>query len=309
MKVSDFLGINWDKPYKVDFVEYCEYLITSGFIEIEREICELLKIKKLPMLSNDQIVEGAIFKSRGDKSKKEGSPNYFKCNAVCMLSALKKIVNEDIVKKLKVTNNDLLIYNYSSLVEDMLLDYQDLVNLIKGERITRSQFTMAMYQTYRQLVYGQCSYHSFSEKEVNMSITLIRQAIEVRIRRSIGVLGVENKDGGIEPIALSTILEILGRYKESITFAVPLEKLSRIYSWANIFVHTGEITYRWLPVMLEGYLKPFLIGQMRDGGRSYDVDNGIEMSEETLSKIKTDLFKELKSGSKLFECSPEAIIH
>lgn len=46
MEFSDFLAIDWDEPCRVDFIEYCEYLITSGFDEIEREICDLLELKR-----------------------------------------------------------------------------------------------------------------------------------------------------------------------------------------------------------------------------------------------------------------------
>ncbi|MNW58977.1 hypothetical protein D3C74_368710 [compost metagenome] len=138
MRMSDFLAIGWDEPYKVDFIAYCEYLLAFGLNEIESEICDLLELKRLPQLTDGEIVEGVIFKSIKDRNKKE--------------------------------------------------------------------------------------------------------AIEVRIRRAVGVLGIENNNGVIEPITLSTIFKVLNRYKGEVKFVVPLDKIIRIYNSANIFVHTGVIT-------------------------------------------------------------------
>lgn len=309
MKLEDYLFLDCDEPYRIDFIEYCEYLLSSGFEEIESKICSLLDLKKLPTLSSDEIVEGVIFKSIKDLKNKQQNKNYYQSNAVCMLNSLKGVITEDVLERLKASsNNELLIYNYTSLVKDILLDYMDLENLYRGDKLQRSQHTMSMYQTYRQLVFGQCSFHSFVEKEVNMSITLIRQAIEVRVRRAIGVLGIENSNGIVEPLPMSTIFKVLGDYKSEVKFAVPLDKLIRIYNWANIFVHTGVVTYRWLPVMLEKYLKPILIGQKKDE-KNWHIDNGIEMSSETYEKIKEVLSEALKENSKFYECRPEAIIH
>lgn len=75
----------------------------------------------MPQLTNDEIVEGAIFKSIKDKNNKEQNKNYYQSNAVCMLNELKRIITEDVVKNLRSSSDELLKYNYSSLLKDLCL--------------------------------------------------------------------------------------------------------------------------------------------------------------------------------------------
>jgi len=307
--LADYLLLDADKEYRKDFVEYCNYMLTHGFKELEGEILNVFSISKLPKLSNDDIVQGAIFKSIKERDKKLKNKNFYICNAVCLLNTLKKIITNDFIENLKKNNNnELLKYNYISIVKECLLDYGDLCKTFQHQApISRSQQTMTMYQTFRQMLYGQYSFHSFTDKEINMSINLIRQMIELRIRKAFGIMAIENKDGGIEPIAVSTIFESINPYHSSITYEVPLANIMRIYSWANIYVHSGVKSYAWIPMMLEEYLRPLLLG-VEDTNRNWSVNNGISLSQETLGSIKNDILNKIGKDKKIIECRPEVLI-
>lgn len=305
----NFLLLDADQEYRTDFIEFCNYMLDQGFKELEGEIFNVFSITKLPNLSDEDIVQGAIFKSIKERDKKIADKNFYICNAVCLFNTLKKLITNDFVERLeRNNNNELLKYNYISIVKECLLDYEDLCKTYLHQTpISRSQQTMTMYQTFRQMLYGQISFHSFTDKEINMSINLIRQMIELRIRKAFGIMAIENKDGGIEPIALSAIFDSINPYKSRIKYEISIVNIMRIYSWANIYVHSGVKSYAWIPMMLEEYLRPLLLG-VKDSSDNWSVNNGISLSQETIESIKIDILNKIGKDKKIIECQPEVLI-
>ena len=312
----DFIRISWDNEMKLDFIEYCDYLIKEGFSDLENDVCNTLGLNRIPSINNNDIVDGVIFKSMSDKENKKSDKNYYKCNAVCMLNELKSIFSEETIKELKCDKSGFYIGNYTSTLRDILFDYIDLSELYNEVFNTgiqrkylgnREQHTMTMHQVLRQQIYGQVSLHAFMDKEICMAVAVIRQLIEVRIRRAFGVLGTLNNNGGIEPINMSSIFEVLKSYINDIKFCIPLDKIIRIYSWANIYIHSGIKTYSWISIMLEKYLTPLSFGEkMKDGSR--DINNGIVLKKEILDNLQKDIYDKYCNGKNLMTCKPEAVI-
>ncbi|EIS9525830.1 hypothetical protein L0775_003817 [Clostridioides difficile] len=98
---------------------------------------------------------------------------------------------------------------------------------------------MNLHQVLRQNLYGQQSLHSFVDMETSCSIAIIRQIIELRIRRAFGIIAFLDKDGNVKPLNMSSIFNVLKKYKKDIYFPIDLSNIERIYSWSNMFVHSG----------------------------------------------------------------------
>ena len=47
---------------------------------------------------------------------------------------------------------------------------------------------MSVHQVLRQSLFGQASFDSFADMEISASIAVIRQLVELRLRRAFGVL-------------------------------------------------------------------------------------------------------------------------
>lgn len=77
--------------------------------------------------------------------------------------------------------------------------------------------------------------------EISASIAIIRQLVELRIRRAFGVLSyVDESNGNLRPLDLSIVFECIKKYEKNIEFPLKLENIERIYKWANMYVHSGK---------------------------------------------------------------------
>ena len=157
----------------------------------------------------------------------------------------------------------------------------------------------------RQIIYGHGTFNlSFADNHSELAVASIRQAVEIRLRQALGVIGKESlKDHTIHPIPLSVLLEALSTPTAQVNIPVPLEHLRRINHWANFHMHSGMRHYSWMPPRVLDYLGPFLRGVGVIGGCS-TVNSGISMSrssfcairEAVKAKIETETAENEQSG-------------
>ena len=81
---------------------------------------------------------------------------------------------------------------------------------------------MNLHQVLRQNLYGQQSLHSFVDMETSCSIAIIRQIIELRIRRAFVIIVFLDKDENVKPLNMSSIFNVLKKNKKEI-----LEKIRK----------------------------------------------------------------------------------
>ena len=160
-------------------------------------------------------------------------------------------------------------------------------------------------------MYGTASFHSFSDKEVAPTMGTIRELIELRIRRAIGVVAYADKEGNIVPLDLSIIFIVLKKHPE-VKFPIKLENIERLYTWANAYVHSGREDYTWLPYIIEVILKTFSMGDLKAAG--WSVNNGISTTQKSINEIHDELLKIKNEGLDdkkqltLCRCEPECEI-
>lgn len=323
-----FIGANaLDKNMQVDFLEYLGWLMKDDFIILEEELKNRLEIKNLPKRNNEQIIEGIIVTSNKEFTKKTQDKNFYICHALCILYVMKRIFKEDFYDTLKIAasdkNTNFLKNEYEQILRWILLDVEDLCSLYsqttqkdsKYQSFIRNRYihTASVHQVLRQGLYGNISFHSFADKEISATIGTIRQLIELRIRRSFGIMAFIDDDENVHPLDLSTLFDVIKKYKNDIVFPIKLENIIRIYKWANSFVHSGLCDYSWIPFFLEFMLRNFSFGEEKDYG--WNVNNGIVTSQSTIDAIQNDLIQKRNGDSdtnviklKLLICKPECEI-
>ncbi|MFH0957360.1 MAG: hypothetical protein V1897_01520, partial [Pseudomonadota bacterium] len=136
-----------------------------------------------------------------------------------------------------------------------------------------------------------------------LSISIIRQLVELKVRRAFGILASYKPDtGSIEPLPMSAIFEVLKKHAHQIDFSIPLACLERIYGWSNIFLHSGFKEYSWNHILVKDYLKEFALGKPS----RHDVNSGICVSQKALTEIVAEIESKLPVGATIYRCPPEA---
>ena len=291
-------------------IEECKKGLYSKFKDLKskellwykNEALNVFQCKDLPKINHDNFIGYIYPKSISEMNKKAVQSIYYKANAAIFLNIINDLLEENFINLFNdksSLNNDkdtLLIYNYYNLFYKLLFDSLILLddylqNIRKEKRVYGlgrrwNQSILSIYQSIRQMIYGQDSFHSFIEFEPDISILLIRQLIELKIRRGFGILGLKGKtDNKFQKVNMGIIFEIIDEFKDKIDFSIPLSNLKIIYGWANIFVHSGFKVYHWQPLFVLKYLKNFSIGK-EPTNSSFNINSGITMPKEVFDEIQ-----------------------
>lgn len=307
-KFEDFylLGCNSvPAVMKVDFLPYFKQLLDNNFAELEVFLMQRLEIKRFSNLTDEDIIAGAIATTPKDFKKKIKNKNYYMCNAQCLMKVIKQIFDQCLYDELSAKDVPYIaIHNYLHVLKVLLMDAEQLCNLydneIKGDTTYNSNIKikrvhyMQIHQLLRQSLYGQVSKHSFADMETSSAILVIRQLIEIRMRRAFGVIAYLDEEGVVQPLDLSKIFDVLKRHKDDIQFPVKLENIERIYKWANLYTHSGQCDFCWLPHFVELILRPLTFGEKRDN--TWSIKNGISIRKGVIEAIHNDLLKEKNIG-------------
>ena len=297
----------------VTFMEYFEYMLDNGFEEIEEHLLTSLQLKKWCNYSDDDIIDSILAKTDMERGKKKKQKDYYIANGKCAIDILKLIFTQDLYEKLKLAPT-VVKNNYFHILKYIMIDVDQLINEYENNLNNSNKYysnphrpihTMALHNVLRQSAYGRASFHSFADIEIDASIAVIRQMIELRMRRAFAALALIDANGNIYPLDLSSVFDILKKY-DDIVYPGKLTSIERIYKWSNLYIHSGTGDYAWITYFLERYLRPFSFGEMKSDG-SWSYANGISLSKETFEKIEQDIAA-LNSSFKVVKCKPECEI-
>jgi len=323
MNIQEFIEI---KETKESIIEKLKSLKNGGLDEYLDYAISQMGLKKLPKKNVDQIIQQIIAKSPNDLNKKVESAEHYKAHICCVKEVFEEMFLhnafiENLEKYQVEKDKDMVVYNYYNLLRELLFDMalliQDYNQVIKkippskfsvGKNLYQKDFTL--YQLLPQIIFGQVSFHSFIEREPNLSIALIRQVIELRIRKAFGVLGSYDKaKDSFEPFPLGQIFDELKLHQKNIDFAIPLENIVRINGWANIFMHTGMKDYTWTLIFVYRYLHELIKG--RKDGKNWSANSGIKITQKTLDDVINGLESKLKAKNgdlELYKSKPDIFI-
>lgn len=281
----------------------------------ENEALNLLGLKKLPKKNDDDLIRQTLGKSPNDERRKQQNKQYYVANVSTFLTVINELLTDAFIDNFsdKHEQDDLVIYNYYRVIRNLLFDSLVLLNEYSctvlrvepkygcGKGYHQHNFTL--YQSLRQSIFGQASFHSFIEVEPDLSISIIRQLVELRLRRGFGVLGwYDPTTQSLEPLPLSMLLAVLEKYQQDIDFSMPFDCLTRIYGWSNIFLHTGIKDCSWKHIFVKNYIAEFAMGKRE----KYSTSNGITLPKATLQTIMNELESGHPRGAKVITCDPQS---
>jgi hypothetical protein len=311
---------------KDSIVQKLKYLKNGGLsLFLDYALAEM-GLNKMPKKNHDNIIQQIIAKSPNDLNKKVVSPEHYKAHLCCISHVLEEMFLHDaFIENLEnyqvEEGNDIVVYNYYHLLHELLFDMALLIQDYKQtiKQIAPGNFSLmknlyqkelTLYQLLPQMIFGQVSFHSFITREPFVSIALIRQMIELKIRKSFGILGTYDKSkDSFEPLPLGQIFDELKQHQSEIDFAVPLENIIRINGWANIYVHSGMKDYTWTIIFVYRYLHELMKG--RKEGKSWSSNSGIRLTQPTLDRIVSGLENKLKDYNpdlELYRSKPDVCI-
>jgi len=297
MNLHEFSQVS---PTKKDLTAKFKYLLDEGLQYYEESSLALFDIKKFNKWSDDTIIEKIIPRSIKEITAHKEKKDYYVANAMCFLKTARQTFSEDFLNKFRKyrprKNDDLLLNNYSELLSHLLLDASILLNsyevlfLKKDETISKNPVIhpFQFYNVLKQSIFGQYSFHSYTDLEPDLPMAIIRQMIELRIRNAFGVVMTYNRrTQTYSPLSMGVIFDALDiqlkKDKDSISFPVPPYNLSRIYSWTNFFIHSGLRDYVWKSIASMYYLRGLMVGEKV--GTTSSVNYGIKVSDGAIEAI------------------------
>ncbi len=264
--------------------------------------------------SNARIA-AAFPKSLTDYQNKVESDSYYKAMAELFILEMDRIVSiSRNVGYGTVDNSD--FSQAQRFVKTLLLDslclFSDWGQNIPAEPVNFGVVRnwaiseLAFYHGALQNIYGHRTPSlSFTDNHAELTGAIIRQGLEIRLRRAFGIVGkISNNDYSLYPIALSKLIETLKNNRSDFHMAVPIENVNRIYRWANLVVHRGMRDYGWTHPRVLCYLKPLLVGDKNERGHPL-IRNGIRINSSSLEKIQNELNNEIGSNFEAVFLPPE----
>lgn len=318
MNQSDYLHID-----KYQFGLYSKFRALKD-IQInwyKSEVLKHLKLKRLPSICDDQIIKQILAKSPNDNEKKLTTKTYYVSNVIAYLKTINSLLSEDFIANFSKPfegDESLIVYNYHRIVQNLLFDSLVLLNEYSQNVENKppiyqcgksnKQHNLTIYKSLRQSIYGQSSFHSSINVQPDLSISIIRQLVELRIRRAFGILAwYDNSKSSIEVMPMNSLFEIIKKYKDDIEFSMPFDCLIRVYGWSNIFLHSGIKDYSWKHIFVTDYLNEFALGKPANSS-GLNVYSGIALEQMVLDNVVIVLKMLKPEGFELITCNPEAYI-
>lgn len=311
---------------KDSIVTKLKYLKNGGLDEYLDYALTEMGVKKMPKKNPDQIIQQIIAKTPNDLNKKVTTAEHYKAHLCCLKNVLEEMfLHDKFIENIEnysvEEGKDMVVYNYHKILWELLFDmvlliqdYNQIINnkqptgFSVGKNLYQRDFNL--YQLLPQIIFGQVSFHSYIEREPFVAIAIIRQVIELKIRRAFGVMGVYDKSkDSFEPLPLGQIFDEIKPFASEIDFAIPIENIIRINGWSNIFMHSGMKDYTWTIIFVYRYLHELIKG--RKDGKGWSSKSGIKIKQDTLDKIVDSIekkFKEKNPDIELHRFKPEAYI-
>lgn len=202
-------------------------------------------INKFPAL-NDVLSIGNLYKSTMDEG-------WLLAQCQSANNQINKILDAD-SKFLEyyseiLTEYDFLLYSKEIIYDLCYLDRLSGYQLDFDSKISRSNY-LASSQFFLR-----AKFSFFTKKHIPETTnrhflfssmpTLIRQAIELKIKNMIGLERITSKNGGFKIVSISQIIKFIDERNDLFDMPLPMSTLSVINEWTNNFTHTGITPFCW----------------------------------------------------------------
>jgi hypothetical protein len=240
--------------------------------------------------SNEWLITTGLPTSNDDYEKKSNDINFYRVNAFWFLEEV-----DDIIKKYSLPPEySKLQMAYAQIMNFIshLILYSDYMLNICARKFSESPkyridinpevHVHDLYSTARFIIYGSFAHNN----NPDVSISIIRQALEIRIRRAFGINYKIDQSGNKIPISLSEIIAAMEPYKDDIEMKIDFFSLKKINSWANAYLHSGVKRFIWMPSRILNHISGFILGGDHAPGFHITINSGIVMRRDTFISIK-----------------------
>lgn len=224
--------------------------------------------------------------------KNDIDENWFiaQCKSAC--NQIDKITNEE-SKFNKFYSKSLTEQDYLRLSQELLFDISELCqitgkkigwedSIVRANYLSSHQFFLHAkfaYFTQKNIANTTSRYFDFSSMP-----TLIRQAIELKVKNMIGLEKIAGKNGKFKMVSISALLNFFIDNGKFLEMPVSLEDLKAINNWTNTFIHTGIVPFCWQSLEAIDIIEDLFsiekkeTGELNLFGFSY-IAKGISLSE------------------------------
>lgn len=225
-----------------------------------------------------------------------------------------------ILTALCTNENDPWRLGHAALFYDLLFDYIDLLTW-HASLVEQVNYVSHMHRLYRVTTYetylAACQIF-LSVCDTNLiggpalrstSIFLLRNSLENRIRRVIGIDSIEKKKDGSPVIrtAIPECLKILKKYSNEIQWPVSICILEKIQKWSNTYVHRALTGYVWQNEWAIHYCAPLFTPENFAGKHS--IYGSVQMKKETYFNMQNEFKKSIgEENTVKFLKTPEVIL-
>lgn len=216
------------------------------------------------------------------------------------------------------TNGNISKDKFIEFLNIFIFDLNIYVNTLLDESDSRYPFirggksiidnTTAMFVNSRCLLYkGEASIRT----STLISPFTLRQALEVRVKRMIGLDYVLDKNNDSIRFRHDFIWDFLKNQNDIIKIdtTIPLSRIYTIYSWTNLSIHTGIIPNIWEVAYAYEYCMP--IFQSGEDDTHWNINGVAKIKDLKLlqERFKEALKKEYEKAEHfIFNNNPEAMI-
>ena len=247
-------------------------------------------------------LNAALPKGLPDYAKKAADPAFYRSNAEWFLLEMDQII-ASVPRESDEPDATFPYGNVLRFVQHVLLDsvvlFADWGNHCapqpKSYGMVKNEAThlVQLFHGARQIIYGHGSFGlSFVENHSDIAIGIIRQSVELRLRRAFGLQGKE-LDGVLYPVPLLELLNAIDAAGAGIELPVPFAEIKRVNGWANVSLHGGLKAYAWAPPRVLDHLRPFLIGGPSVNGR-LTVNAGVAATQSAFEAVRSALVRQIK---------------
>lgn len=252
-------------------------------------------------LHGDTLVAAAVPKSINDLDRKAQGDAFYRAQAAWFLQEMDVLVLR--APHSQGPAHEIQYGNLMGFVRNVLFDSYLLfehwaqkagVPGVFGARKNHVEHVMHFAQGVRQVIYGHGTFGlSFADSHSDLATATIRQMLEIRLRRGFGIVGKKSKtDGSFHPVGLSVLLDAIGQHRLGVHLPVRFENISRINSWANLYLHAGLKIYAWMPPRVVSYLWHFVVGTVHGGSKA-----GITLGQATFDAIRHEVRRQTDNAS------------
>lgn len=167
---------------------------------------------------------------------------------------IEKLINKEsqfyqYYKKI-LTNQDLI-----RISQEIIFDISDLsriigctyrwhdININRPNYLSSQQYFLhAKFSYFSKKYIAETTHRHF---EFSTMPTLIRQAIEIKIKNMIGLVRVTKRNGDFKFVPMSSIIDFFIENNNFISTPIDIKHLKYINTWTNTYIHSGITPFSW----------------------------------------------------------------